>query len=554
MPSRTGFGGNVQGISPELNRIVENSLYCSQAFSMGNPTEFALPGLFASSYLLDNGGYAEGIAGRKNTLAEVLQREGYQTAAFTPIFRPISNRYDRGFDDYYHLYDPRVISKNFSNTLNWYKSKFHSKGISKSDCIEEIVLQCRLYFSDILNYCEIWDQYLKNPIFMSSHIFSRIDYKNFKKNIMEEKDIFESNEIQYAEDILTGKEAGFVSIIRRIVAKRILNTFPSFYDIQYKAILLRNMKKFWQASTSYRSSKLVLADALYRILQGQQKWIKYPSAGYLTDVFIEWLGIRNKEKPFYAYLHYVDVHELNHYSWDYIKKNKNQSIELNNLNNSFSKMNHSAGYSGNMMYDGAISYVDQVISKLLKYLKNEDILKNTLIVISSDHGGSFPNIPIRDHNISHRVDCFYDELYRIPVIFYGRDIRPSEYSELVSSVDIAPTILDFVGAPIPESFKGHSLIKNNYNRDYILMENQGRGPCDLKRKPIKVCVRSKNIKLVYVAEPKLESRREYISELYDLSNDPDEYNNQCNNEEYILYARPYVNIARERIRSIQERT
>ena len=62
IPSRTGFGGNIKSISPNLNEIAKQSLYVENVFTMGNPTEFALPGLFASSYLLDDGGYRYGIS------------------------------------------------------------------------------------------------------------------------------------------------------------------------------------------------------------------------------------------------------------------------------------------------------------------------------------------------------------------------------------------------------------------------------------------------------------------------------------------------------------
>ena len=64
-------------------------------------------------------------------------------------------------------------------------------------------------------------------------------------------------------------------------------------------------------------------------------------------------------------------------------------------------------------------------------------------MITADHGGLFPNIPVRDSEV-HRVNSFVDELYRIPLIFSNIEIKAEEYKHLVSSVDINTTLLDMV--------------------------------------------------------------------------------------------------------------
>ena len=73
MPSRLGVFGNIGSVSPTLDKLAKTSLNCTNAFSMGNPTEFALPGLFASAYLLDCNGYRYGISDNQTTFAETLR-------------------------------------------------------------------------------------------------------------------------------------------------------------------------------------------------------------------------------------------------------------------------------------------------------------------------------------------------------------------------------------------------------------------------------------------------------------------------------------------------
>ena len=141
MPSRLGVFGNIGSVSPTLDKLAKASLNCTNAFSMGNPTEFAMPGLFASSYLLDANGFRYGISDNKTTFAETLKENGYSTAAFMTAFRPKKDKYDRGFDDFYNLIDLQVTEKNLLNTAKWYREQYHNSKslISQSECVKDMV-------------------------------------------------------------------------------------------------------------------------------------------------------------------------------------------------------------------------------------------------------------------------------------------------------------------------------------------------------------------------------------------------------------------------------
>ena len=181
-------------------------------------------------------------------------------------------------------------------------------------------------------------------------------------------------------------------------------------------------------------------------------------------------------------------------------------------------------------------------------LDKKNLLEDTIVIITADHGGQFPNIPIRD-NKGHRVNSFADELYKIPLIFYNTDIRAQVYDGLVSSVDINATILDMVGIDVPNSFRGKSILDNNYNRKYVISENQGRGPCHFTYKPIFVCVRSEYYKIVYKTIPPKHDRGNVV-EFYDITNDPDEYNNLFKNKDLLYSVSNLVKIAKNRVREI----
>ena len=251
-----------------------------------------------------------------------MKREGYSTAAFTPIFRPSSDNYNRGFDDYFNICDPRVILKNFSNTTKWYYEKHQSAEIEEKECIDALIKSCDSYFHDLIKYCQYWQAHSSDPIFPKSIIFHNMDYRSLQKQLENEQDKYCRNKIEYMGNYLKGEELGFAKIVNAAIEKRLKKTSLSWTDVRYRKIMLKNLLQIWKSSTSYESGKEVLGLALYRIMQGQSRWTKYPSSGFILEMFKSWMEKQNTTSPFYTYIHLLDVHELNHYSYDLIDKEK----------------------------------------------------------------------------------------------------------------------------------------------------------------------------------------------------------------------------------------
>lgn len=160
------------------------------------------------------------------------------------------------------------------------------------------------------------------------------------------------------------------------------------------------------------------------------------------------------------------------------------------------------------MYYGTISHVDQQIGRLVDALRRSGQLDHTVIIFTSDHGeflGDFellfktPNVP-------------YESLVRVPFILWapGLDVVPGVRKDLVSLVDVMPTLLEMVGASVPPSVQGKSLLDRQtgtQSREAVFTES-GR---------IKA-VRTERYKYMQLAGTDVE-------ELYDLENDPEELEN-----------------------------
>ncbi len=108
-------------------------------------------------------------------------------------------------------------------------------------------------------------------------------------------------------------------------------------------------------------------------------------------------------------------------------------------------------------YYGMISEVDANIGRLLQTLKDQGLWEETLIVFSSDHGEY-----LGDHYLLNKGH-FYDSSLQVPLIVRDPSssadaTRGKRIQTLVESIDTTPTIMDWLGVPIPSRVQGQSYL------------------------------------------------------------------------------------------------
>ena len=107
------------------------------------------------------------------------------------------------------------------------------------------------------------------------------------------------------------------------------------------------------------------------------------------------------------------------------------------------------------IYHGMVKYIDDQLGRLLKKLDDLGLADNTLVVFTSDHGDM-----VGAHGcIGKSISSFYDDLVRIPLSMrLPGSIEPGTVVEQpVSQIDYMPTILDYLGLPVPEKIHGQSV-------------------------------------------------------------------------------------------------
>lgn len=177
-------------------------------------------------------------------------------------------------------------------------------------------------------------------------------------------------------------------------------------------------------------------------------------------------------------------------------------------------------------YYSRISYFDQQIGKLINTLEEEKLSENTAIVFTSDHGECMGQFGYWGKQ------SFYDNVVKVPLIIsLPQSFRETEYKEnsvrdeLVSLVDIFPTLVDLGNAPVPNyTLDGQNLMPLVQNKevkvkDVVFSEYYG-----IYAKNAMFMVRKGNFKFNYYVNE--------CSELFDISKEGKESTNLIDKPAY----------------------
>ncbi len=259
-----------------------------------------------------------------------------------------------------------------------------------------------------------------------------------------------------------------------------------------------------------------------------------PSFGQINLLFDKMID-DNKNFNNFIFLHSMD----NHFPFNFISYDTNSTkfiqdefrvikeyLKCRNIN------------STNVFYDLAMRYVNNKIKDLIKSLESKQMLDNTLIVITADHGCSYLGDIYREKKVSN----FYDETYKTPLIIYNPNIKGKIIENYGSSIDIIPTIFDIAKLDIGDK-KGESLLKNKRDfifgdkkgesllknkRDFIFFEYLGAGCPDSSLKKKHISIRSEELKVNYIFNKNDKFILDNIDSIFDLKNDKYELKNLKN--------------------------
>ncbi|MDF2713241.1 MAG: Arylsulfatase [Paenibacillus sp.] len=167
-------------------------------------------------------------------------------------------------------------------------------------------------------------------------------------------------------------------------------------------------------------------------------------------------------------------------------------------------------------YYAKVTTIDEKIGEIMNALEENGYLQHAIVIFTSDHGDM-----LGDHRLPYKW-LMYDSVVNVPLIVWDSSTQDgARVDDLVSLMDIGPTLLEAAGVPVPPYMEGKSLL--GYTRGwppeperYVFCEDN-----------YLTMVRSSRYKLVHY------TGQEENGELYDLQYDPHELNNLFHRSEFV---------------------
>ena len=104
-------------------------------------------------------------------------------------------------------------------------------------------------------------------------------------------------------------------------------------------------------------------------------------------------------------------------------------------------------------YDYEIAFCDMWVGKIVDAVRQLGLADSTAIVVMADHGEAWG-----EHKAYFHGQDLFDEQLRVPLIFVVPGRAAHVVDDPVALVDVAPTLIDLAGAPVPPAMRGNSLL------------------------------------------------------------------------------------------------
>jgi arylsulfatase A-like enzyme len=195
----------------------------------------------------------------------------------------------------------------------------------------------------------------------------------------------------------------------------------------------------------------------------------YPPADVVVDRVLQWLETRSG-RPFFVWFHLMDPHSPYLPPPPFNRLPERSYIAASDLRVNealYRRMFREQGQAAprdfasfprlpasrneafahvRALYDGEIGFTDRELGRLFEGLERRQLFEGALVVVTADHGEEFLD---HGHVIHHGLEPALEELIRIPLMVHlpgSEDVhQPMEIDRLVAMVDVAPTVLDYVG-------------------------------------------------------------------------------------------------------------
>jgi len=283
---------------------------------------------------------------------------------------------------------------------------------------------------------------------------------------------------------------------------------------------------YWLASNTLEFTSDAYDCVMY---DGDDQPVKMP--GYRvdaqTDAVIRYVN-EHQDNPFFLFVSYIEPHHQNHLDdypppHGYRERYAGRWTPPDLLALGGSSQQHLGGYYG------MVKRLDEALGRLRDALFSLDMLDNTVILYTSDHGCHF-----KTRNGEYKRSC-HESSVRVPTMLTGPGFsNRGRVDEQVSLIDLPPTLLTAAGLPVPTAMQGRSIQpllagqREGWPGEVFIQISEAQVARAIRTKRWKYCVEAPGLK----GGEASGSDRYVESELYDLEYDPYELTNLIGQESH----------------------
>lgn len=306
--------------------------------------------------------------------------------------------------------------------------------------------------------------------------------------------------------------------------------FDSYFDSARDAFVRTEFGRLFARHFLDRTNKSLYTRA-FRAL-GMSSWVDQDAEGsgmsrgamgirkradQINRETLDWIE-QDSSHPFFTMLNYMDVHFPYGGPYDYPSAPWEQ-----------------AGPTSIDQYDAGLKYDDDFIGRLLTSLNQRDLLRNTIIVITSDHGEA-----LGDHGLSHHGAALYRELVHVPLIISWPGHMPQglRIEQPVSNRAVAATAIQLSGGnsqsfgpSLSQLWESPTTVSTWSDPISELPQTDTIEPMDSALQNKEPLASNGDMRSILTSRWHLISHRKWPDQLYDWRSDPTELHNLADTPE-----------------------
>ena len=538
--------------TPFINKLAAKSHNCTNIFSQGPYTEAALTPMYTGRDNMDLGGNFFRGNEAKKTIFEAFDEKGYDVLNYTqPLIYPKTMHRGINQERYGVAY---FFSAVYDYRISYYVPLYKNSELTERDYE-------RLYELLDSNF-EFWLKYLndcknKEPVADFVNLYGDRNY-DFAKNIArveEEYKNYIADKKAYLHSLFELGSAHPVFSIEKYDMSCKADNEQLYLKIEqrYKDFF-KKLERFNKSHNKGTEHDFVHTSitALKHLFRGKpgmiydelkkfryylrfcdtEKCIKElfdkksnykPEPSFLKyfSHFEKWYSARETENPFFCLMHVSDLHIPEIFFSIDSESIEELDEELRIMSDYLDSLPEK--FEGNVIYNLSMRYVDLCLEKIYDKLQKMNLLEDTLVIITADHGSSFRYNPIRESVVNNN----YIENYSIPCLIYNEaEISPHKDVNYYTTKDLIKTIARVADVDA-DDFTGISMLEESDRKDFAIVEYLGGGCPDINRRPLWMIIRNDRWTVGIRQRVDAPFDESNIVCIYDRISDPKEKNNLC---------------------------